>query len=205
MQMSISGKNLALVASAAASLLGATGAVHAATVGTAAATLSSVTTLGSGTSLATVEIGSGSGTGTLDSSGTFTINYQEIGIIQPAFGSQTLTIQATDVFTGTVAGNVFTATGGSQKINSCSGGSDCPAPGTNAFKQFGGSFSTLAGGAGSIFGTSHPQGTSGTNTWTISDFTPVSAVPVPAAVWLLGSGLLGLFSTSRRRVDVTKA
>ena len=30
-------------------------------------------------------------------------------------------------------------------------------------------------------------------------FTPNTTVPLPAAVWLLGSGLLGLFGVSRRR------
>jgi len=30
-------------------------------------------------------------------------------------------------------------------------------------------------------------------------YAPVSAVPVPAAVWLFGSGLLGLVSVARRR------
>jgi len=31
------------------------------------------------------------------------------------------------------------------------------------------------------------------------DYTPVSAVPVPAAVWLFGSGLLGLVGIARRK------
>jgi hypothetical protein len=202
--MSISGKNLALVASAAASLLGATGAVHASTIGTAPATLTGVTTLGSGTSLTTVELGTGSGTGTLSSSDTFTISYKETGIIQPNFGTQTLTITATDTFTGTLSGNVFTPTSGEQTIISCTGGSDCPAAGVNTFKTVGGHFSTLAGGTGSIFGVDHPQGTTGTNTWAIGPFSPSAppTIPLPAAVWLLGSGLVGLFSTARRRLDV---
>lgn len=42
------------------------------------------------------------------------------------------------------------------------------------------------------------------NVWTLTSagqltYAPVSAVPVPAAVWLFGSGLLGLVSVARRR------
>ena len=42
------------------------------------------------------------------------------------------------------------------------------------------------------------------NAWTLSSsgqltYAPVSTVPVPAAVWLFGSGLLGLVSVARRR------
>lgn len=42
------------------------------------------------------------------------------------------------------------------------------------------------------------------NVWTLGTdgmltYAPVSAVPVPAAVWLFGSGLLGLVSVARRR------
>ena len=33
-------------------------------------------------------------------------------------------------------------------------------------------------------------------------FTPVSSVPVPAAVWLFGSGLLGLVGLARRKHTV---
>lgn len=40
-----------------------------------------------------------------------------------------------------------------------------------------------------------------TGSWTASSFsmTPVAPVPVPAAVWLFGSGLLGTFALTRRK------
>ena len=35
-----------------------------------------------------------------------------------------------------------------------------------------------------------------------ADFTPTTVVPIPAAVWLFGSGLLGLIGVARRKVRV---
>jgi hypothetical protein len=50
---------------------------------------------------------------------------------------------------------------------------------------------------------------SGSTSWTAEErtwatFTPAAAVPVPAAVWLFGSGLLGLIGIARRKETITE-
>jgi hypothetical protein len=116
------------------------------------------------------------------------------------FGSPT-TVTATDVFTGTYAGGTFTPTGGSTTILTCTGSSYCGAAlGTNAWTTVGGSL-TLAGGT--LNGQFKPDAglVTDKDTYTvgaISGGTP-PPVPLPPAVWLLGSGLLGLVGTARRR------
>lgn len=44
-------------------------------------------------------------------------------------------------------------------------------------------------------------GTPGDYIRVLTDFSPSAAVPIPAAVWLLGSGLVGLFGMSRKKTD----
>lgn len=60
-------------------------------------------------------------------------------------------------------------------------------------------FQTFTGTAvGADVGGSLPIGVTG-NTWYTYSFSGVAAVPVPAAAWLMGSGLLGLAGVARRR------
>ncbi|MEN8106895.1 MAG: VPLPA-CTERM sorting domain-containing protein, partial [Pseudomonadota bacterium] len=39
----------------------------------------------------------------------------------------------------------------------------------------------------------------GTATTTVSDFSAPGIIPIPAAVWLFGSGLIGLVGMARRK------
>ena len=59
---------------------------------------------------------------------------------------------------------------------------------------------TTLGGGGILRGNFNSGGgtTPNINNYTFSNFTP-STIPVPAAAWLFGSGLLGLAGTARRR------
>ncbi len=52
-----------------------------------------------------------------------------------------------------------------------------------------------ASGFGGVAYALHLEGTVGV----LSAYTPISTVPVPAAVWLFGSGLLGLVGVARRK------
>lgn len=67
--------------------------------------------------------------------------------------------------------------------------------GNISFLGHGGSF--VFGGAG--WGDSSPVTAADTAVLVYADFTPSSVVPVPAAVWLFGSGLLGLIGIARRK------
>lgn len=82
-------------------------------------------------------------------------------------------------------------------------------PGTPGTPAASGSGTALTGGAGTWTGTVVNFGNIGA-AWTAFDGTPytekfnitvsgVAAVPVPAAVWLFGSGLLGLVGVARRK------
>lgn len=203
----MSNSKLLMAASAAASLLGAAGAVRAATTGKSSATLNSNTFV----STIHVQTGTGSGTATLNNTGTFTFTGTELATLLPPLVTQTtITIGVTDTFTGSISGHTFTASGGAQDITSCTGTvtTHCPSDGSTAFTKASGTVSLLAGGTGVLTGTTNPQGTTATDAWTVASFKPGSStpppVPLPPAVWLLGSGLLGLVGTARRRLKVTE-
>ena len=52
---------------------------------------------------------------------------------------------------------------------------------------------------------SSDTGPSGMNTpayFAMDDLTPASAVPIPGAVWLLGSGLIGIICIRRKSLNV---
>jgi hypothetical protein len=78
------------------------------------------------------------------------------------------------------------------------GGSDLSATGTTPVKFFG---FTGNGGSGTVQSYLLGSATFNNGTLTIAG-NPASAVPLPAAVWLFGSGLLGLVGVSRRRKAV---
>lgn len=183
----------------AVSLLAA-GAAHAATIGTATLTATSQIPIGPGTYL---NNGSGTGTATLDDSGTLTLNWS--GNTTVLF-TNVMAVSFSDVATGTIAGGTFTMTGGHTHINSCS-----PVSGTNFCadalstpentftSNISGSIALALGASGTFTASYQSPGGQVNNTYNLSNFTPAPAVPVPAAAWLFGSGLLGLAGTARRR------
>jgi hypothetical protein len=187
-----------ILAATAASLLGAAGAASAATVGT-----DSVTTTGS-TLLSTT---TGSGSGTLLSTGTYTIDQTQTTSV--ALLGATATITEIDTFTGTYAGGVFTPSSGTIDNTSCTGPTSsalCGADTLNnptAFSSVGGSFVFTSGGT--LTSTIVSSGETDAVTYTVGKGIPASTVPLPPAVMLLGSGLLGLVGTARRRRTVTPA
>jgi hypothetical protein len=90
-----------------------------------------------------------------------------------------------------------TETAGAQSKFGFFGGNDLSVAGSGAVDFFG---FTGNGSSGTV--QSYLLGTaslSSTGQLVIAGNAPVSAVPLPAAVWLFGSGLLGLVGVSRRR------
>jgi hypothetical protein len=205
-----------MAASAVVSLFAAAGAASAAIVGTGASVSANsasnfLTTSGPGTMKATqVSTLTLTGTGTLDDGGTFTASTH--GTVTAVTGGVG-TVTTTDVFTGSYVAGTFTPSAGSLDILTCTGNKTvCNGATHPAVKTFntgvGGSL-TLAGGR--LTGTEFipSAGTVGAVTssysFTVGAFTPVTSsgsgptVPLPPAAWLLGSGLLGLVGTARRR------
>lgn len=182
------------------SVLAAAGAANAATVATfnVAETGTSVIYLPGVADLQLIDPAqphTGVGTATLDSSGSVTIDISSYHLIT-ALGTDSFT-SSTFVFPG------VPAAGGSETVNSCIEG---PNDGTNFTcssvvlhvanpVDFSTGSVTLAGGSIDI------QETNSTSVSTYHfDLTPTApTVPVPAAAWLFGSGLLGLAGTARRR------
>jgi hypothetical protein len=197
-----------LAASAALSLFAAAGGAHAAIVGSGAGTKGTSTTYftSGGKKATAVSTLALTGTGTLDSAGTYTASSSGT-VMVTGFPNGTLT--STETFTGHYTAGTFTPTAGSLDITSCTGSKTvCTGALTPPNKPFntgvGGSL-TLAGGTltGTAFQPS--AGTVGAVTsfysFTVGKFSG-STVPLPPAAWLLGSGLLGLVGTARRRRKV---
>jgi hypothetical protein len=187
----------------AVSVLTAVGAANAAVINSYDVSISGVTSgLATGTLTAT-------GSAALDDAGILTIDFSALNN-QPAAGGTFTTANHT-VFNGTIAGGSFTATSGSNTYTSCTAGTAaCPGPITSALNIPQPLTATPAtGNGGGLFEQAFVIA-GGTNTSTAYSFnhllvnnltytfTP-SAIPVPAAAWLFGSGLLGLAGTARRR------
>ncbi len=110
-----------------------------------------------------------------------------------------------DVVNGTLTGNSFLWASGTNTSSACTGsgiwgslcqslvGSTALTPNQNpiAFDLSAGGLTTFT--TTRLSGSGQPQ----TTTYTLTNTTP--AVPVPAAAWLFGSGLLGLAGVARRR------
>ena len=188
----------------ALAVLATAGAAHAATVATfdvsdtGSSTYSGVPT----TSQAY------SGSGVLDDSGTLTITmsgtidaslwvYANYGVASSTY---------TTTYTGTFDGSIFTATGGTSTVTACSmitagvAGNICdktPLDTPSDLSGVSGSVSLASGGTVNISGSSSGVVVAIADTFSNPVATP--AVPVPAAAWLFGSGLLGLGGAARRR------
>jgi hypothetical protein len=167
------------------------------------------------------------GTAILDDSGSLTINL--VGVTDTA-AAGSFTLQSVTVFTGTfdAAAHALTITGGALTNVSCQAGTSA----CSTFLQLGVTRTLMAtpatGDGGGLPLTVTSSGifydavfkgldetenlatrvwsySHGVNTTNKMEFTNV-AVPLPAAAWLFGSGLLGLFSAVRRRdIQITTA
>ena len=186
----------------AVSVLSVAGTAGAATVGTfdVAQTITSVMYGGSELLIQ----GSGVGSAVLDDSGfldiTITAGRTETQLTDTTTASIAHILGSWDgsTFTSNLSGSTSTITSctnnGGKPINGCSSITlNSPQP----FDSLSGSI-TLAGGTVNTAQTNSGATTSGYFTLT-GTTTPPPQVPIPAAAWLFGSGLLGLAGTARRR------
>jgi hypothetical protein len=148
---------------------------------------------------------SGAGTASLDDSGLLSVTIPSFHLIT-ALGTDSFTGNSISI-NGSWDGTTFSAASASAQYTSCANG---PTDGTNftcssvvlnsplAFTASG--TATLAGGLFTIVSTAAADPAS-TTTYEIAltNGVPVPSIPVPAAAWLFGSGLLGLAGTARRR------
>lgn len=150
--------------------------------------------------------GIGNGTALLDSSGLLTVQTIEhdliysSGIADPIYD---LTINKTNIYSGIFNGVTFTPSSGILNNSSCFDnfthlacagliplGIDYP------FITVSGQVSIDVGG---ILNGTFPTVDNGVN-YLVTTFTPT--VPVPAAAWLFGSGLIGLGGITRRKSKI---
>lgn len=197
----------------AVSVLAAAGAANATTIGTVDFT-DTYTVYGqklSGAINTAKILGVGVITGTggvLDSSGTLTFATLSAVLTEwngtAAVGTQFTDTYSNAIFHGTVSGSNFIITSEDYTYGTCVAGISPGCAGVPA------SGTVLTGDTTPA----HSIALSGTTSWTTTpvgisgqpaykgdafSFTATPAVPVPAAAWLFGSGLLGLAGTARRR------
>jgi hypothetical protein len=182
-----------VAASAALALLAAARVAHATTVATLPVTLT-----GSGAGFITI---TGSGSGVLDSSGTFTVD-SNLTLVDTGV-QETATIAVQETFTGVLSPGSFRVTAGTTDLLSCAGGAVIcsEAPGAVITSASG----SISPSGGTLMTTvfDPASGITLNDTYAVGAGTfssPAPAVPLPPAVWLLGSGLLGLAGGARRRL-----
>lgn len=185
----------------AVSILAATGVVNAAVVATFNVSVDG--TINSPPPQEATGTVTGIGTATLDDSGILTL-YTDATTDMVLFGSvpAVATLNTTTTYSGTLTGNSLAWTTGTNVLNSCTPGAngglicanvtlDTPAPaGMDENPMI---FDLTLGGITIL----HDTGSATAPvTYTL---TTMSAVPVPAAAWLFGSGLIGIAGVARRR------
>jgi hypothetical protein len=107
-------------------------------------------------------------------------------------------VTETETFTGTYSGGTFTATGGTVAFTNCITGAsgDCglltggTLDASGSLTLSGGSFNVLG-----LLGEPYPDFQAIYDGYSVG---PISAVPLPPAVWLFGSGLLIMRIRGRR-------
>lgn len=186
----------------AASVLAAfgTGAANAATIATFSVNqnVDSILYLGSFELTSPSLPHSGTGTGSLDSNGSITMD--TVLHLETTFGTDSITsstysipsLGGSDASSHTYA----CAPGPNDAMNTCASVLASPD------YLNGVTTGALPDGVGDVFTLLFDGGAAGSRTqysFEITDWTPAAVVPVPAAAWLFGSGLLGLAGAARRR------
>ncbi len=182
------------------SVLAATGVANAAIVNTYMVGVTSVSS-GLGTSSFT-----GTGTATFDDSGLLRVDY---AVLQTT-AAGTVSFSYRDNFYGTISAGSFTNTSGTWEEVSCTpvaGTASCPIYIQQPHLDL--SATPATGNGGGLLEQTFDINAGGTNTATIYSLNHLAkqsliynltpTVPVPAAAWLFGSGLLGLSGVVRRK------
>ena len=187
----------------AVSVLAAAGAANAATVATFSVDITGNVNQAPATGTLV-----GTGTASLDDAGILTINSHNTTTLSLFGGTNVTTIDAQTVVSGgALTGNSLSWTSAVSTLSNCQPVSGSAAayicgqvPPTQAanIDQKPILFNLAAVGAQTII-TSDAADPTKLNTYTLTATSVPSAVPVPAAAWLFGSGLLGLAGTARRR------